>query len=395
MKELKFKNLNTSQLLPVLLIVINFAILFQSIFLPPKVSPIDGVISTRYNNYLIFKHSFFHLFENLNLYIHHLEKHQDLFKYSPTFALLMGPFTVFPDTVGLLLWNLLNTFVLYFAIHRIPSLSPKAKVWIVLFVLFELITSLRNSQSNALIAGMLIYAFVFLEKNKTGTAILLIIGSAFIKIFGVVALLLVFLYPQKIRSAAYAVLWTTVLILLPVLFIPLPHLIQQYVNWGDLLQNDHSLSLGLSVMGWLQSWFNILGMAYKSEIVLVGAVLMCLPFLFVKRHAYYHFRLLALCSLLLWIVIFNHRAESPTFIIAAVGAAIWYFDKPANPFDTTLIVLTFILTVLSPTDLFPRYLRDNYVVPYVLKAVPCIFVWIRIWYLMITPGHWNQPSARS
>ena len=32
----------------------------------------------------------------------------------------------------------------------------------------------------------------------------------------------------------------------------------------------------------------------------------------------------------------------------------------------------------SPTDLFPRYIRKEYVIRYSLKALPCLFAWLII-----------------
>lgn len=374
--------------LPAVLIIVNLVVATQSILLAPKAYIPDGLLYARYNNYLIFKNSFFNLVDNLNLYIPHEAKHHDLFKYSPTFALLMAPFALLPDYIGLFLWNSVNTFVLYLAVVRLPSFSNKVKTYIIVFLLLELVTSLQNLQSNALIAGMLILAFVSFEKGKPGLAVLLILGSAFIKVFGIVALLISIFYPGKIRTAAYVALWGIVLTILPALFIPFSHLAWQYENWMELLRNDHSISLGLSVMGWLESWFGVLGLAYKSEIVLLGAVLLTAPFLLYKRHLHYPYRLWCLCLILIWIVIFNHRAESPTFIIATAGAAIWYFSRPVKQVaDHLLIALVFLFTILSPTDFFPESIRHDYVTPYVLKAVPCIFVWFRIWYLVIFRGH--------
>jgi hypothetical protein len=46
--------------------------------------------------------------------------------------------------------------------------------------------------------------------------------------------------------------------------------------------------------------------------------------------------------------------------------------------DIILVALVFLFTVLSPTDLFPDALRKSLVEPYVLKAVPCIFIWVKI-----------------
>jgi hypothetical protein len=52
--------------------------------------------------------------------------------------------------------------------------------------------------------------------------------------------------------------------------------------------------------------------------------------------------------------------------------------------DIILVALVFIFTVLSPTDLFPDSLRKSLVVPYILKAAPCIFVWVMIQAELIT-----------
>ena len=41
---------------------------------------------THYNNFLIFKNSFFHLVENKNLYEYYFTEYAGLYKYSPTFV---------------------------------------------------------------------------------------------------------------------------------------------------------------------------------------------------------------------------------------------------------------------------------------------------------------------
>ena len=77
-------------------------------------------------------------------------------------------------------------------------------------------------------------------------------------------------------------------------------------------------------------------------------------------------------------VIFNHKAESPTFVIAMAGVAIWFVMSPKNWANYTLLVLAFVFTSLSPTDIFPKTIRDNIVNPYCLKGVACIAVWLKI-----------------
>jgi hypothetical protein len=118
---------------------------------------------------------------------------------------------------------------------------------------------------------------------------------------------------------------------------------------------------------------------YKGAVLIMGLVLLLFPLLFVRYFISFEFRLWYFASLLIWLVIFNHRAESPTYIIAAAGAALWYFqkEKPAR-METGMMILLFVLTILSPTDLFPRYLRNEFVVPYSLKALPCVIVYLKI-----------------
>ncbi len=169
--------------------------------------------------------------------------------------------------------------------------------------------------------------------------------------------------------------------LVPLVVVRPESLLFQYNNWLRLLAGDHDASYGMSVMGWLQTWFGLT--LNKMLVVLVGAIVFCLPLLRFRSYGDLTFRLLFLASILIWIVIFNHKAESPTFVIAMCGVGIWYFTQPSSRLHLALVILAFVFTSLSPTDIFPRYLREQLVVPYVLKAVFCIFIWFRIVYQML------------
>ena len=95
------------------------------------------------------------------------------------------------------------------------------------------------------------------------------------------------------------------------------------------------------------------------------------------------FRYLTLVSVLIWVVIFNHKAESSTFIIAMTGVSMWFITGKKNTLYIALFVFAYILTTLSPTDIFPRFLREACVKPYALKALPCVLIWIKLVYDMI------------
>lgn len=154
-----------------------------------------------------------------------------------------------------------------------------------------------------------------------------------------------------------------------------------------MLQADHAGSIGMSVAGWVESWFGFT--PNKTAITLGGVVVFCLTYLNQKAWKVQGFKLLMLASALLWVVIFNHKAESPTFIIAVAGVAIWYFNQPKSTLNTILLALVFVFTCLSPTDLFPPDIRNSFVTPYQLKVLPCILVWLKIVYDQLTYKHLN------
>src|SRR3977135_2266222 len=57
------------------------------------------------NNFLIYRAATENLLRGSDLYVAYPERHFDLFKYSPTFALAFWPFAVAPTLPSLLLWN--------------------------------------------------------------------------------------------------------------------------------------------------------------------------------------------------------------------------------------------------------------------------------------------------
>ncbi|MGZ4156599.1 MAG: glycosyltransferase family 87 protein, partial [Bacteroidia bacterium] len=347
MKE-KNKIFSTKIITAGILLLIVIVISVINVFQKPVTFSSGVGLHTHYNNFLIFRQSFFHLKDNKDLYQLYPNEHWDLYKYSPAFALLMAPFAYLPDALGLIMWNALNVFVLFFAIWKLPFKSDKTRLFAFGFILIELITSIQNSQSNGLIAGLIVLAFVFLEKKNIALASLFIVLTIFIKIFGLVALALFIFYPNKLKATIYTIAWILLLAALPLLIVSVTQLSFLYHSWLSLLQDDHSASLGISVAGWLYTWF---GIESKNSIVIIGVFLFCLPLINYRFFNELRFKLFYLSSILIWIIIFNHKAESPTFVIAVSGIAIWFFSQKMKTENLILLILAFILTVLSPTDL--------------------------------------------
>ena len=353
----------------------------QSILLT-KAHPAPGEWPyTLYNNYIIFKQSFFHLIHRQDLYIAYYSEYWDLYKYSPAFALFFGGLSVLPDAIGLFLWNVLNAGILVIAIYQVPKINTRYKSLMLLTVAIEMLTSLQNSQSNTLLVGLLILAFCMMEKGNLGLATLFITLTVFIKLFGIIAFVLFLFYPKKGKAILYTLGWFILFTCIPGVFIGFDQLLFLYKSWFKMLAEDHSANTGYSVLGWLKTWFSL--EPNKLLILGIGFVLLLLPFIKVKKYADYSFRLMMMVSVLIWTVIFNHRAESPTFIIAMAGIVIWFFSQVPKKENIILLVLAIIFTCLSPSDIFPKHIRDNFFEVYVIKAVPCILIWCKIIYELL------------
>ncbi|MBK7763149.1 MAG: DUF2029 domain-containing protein [Bacteroidetes bacterium] len=359
-----------------LMLIAAIAVSLKSYFAPFKTFGSDIHVYTNFNNYLIFKQSFYHLINGQDLYCLYPNEQWDLFKYSPAFSLFFSGFAILPDWLGLSLWNILNAMVLVGGVYLLPRFTLLQKGIVLLLVFVELITSMQNSQSNALMAGLLIMCFALLEKKQYFWATFCIVCSVYIKIFGLVGFLLFLFYPNKLKQIAYVLFWVLFFTFIPLFVIDYKQLTFLYTSWAHMLSHDFSNSIGFSVAGWLQSWFNFT--PNKGILTLVGAAILCIPFIKYKYYRSLRFRMLALCSILIWIVIFNHKAESPTFIISMMGVSIWFMMSWQTMIDKTLLVLAIVFTSLSVTDLFPAIIRTDFMVPFVIKVVPCILIWIRI-----------------
>jgi hypothetical protein len=347
-----------------------------------------------YNNYLIFKNAFLHLFSHLDLYVQYPDEKTDFYLYSPTFAALMAPFALLPDWLGIIFWCFLNSIAIYFALALFPFSDIRARGIVLLLIFFEFITSQQNLQTNPLVAALIVLAFISFERQKVFLAALFIMLSFYIKIYGIAAAVLFLLYPGKLRFILSMAFWGITLGALPLIFVSPSELVTLYESWYQLTSTFHensainmtssvsSAELALSVMNWLKIWFRLDLPALYIQIA--GTALLLIPFVKLKMYESRNFRILLLCSVLIWAVIFNHIAESASYMVAMVGVSIWFASQEKSRGVIILLVLAFIFTSLSPTDLFPKYVRVHLVKPYLLKGVPCMLIWLYIQYQLLT-----------
>jgi Glycosyltransferase family 87 len=331
------------------------------------------------NNYHIFKGVFWHSYEQVNLYAKYPNEYFDVNHYGPFFSIIITPFAVLPNVLGCSLWCLLNAYILYYAIMQLPF-NHKGKMIILLLSALEMATSLHNVQANPMVCSWLIFAFVLTEKKKDFWATAFIAAGFLMKIYGIVGLLFFVFSKKKFTFSWSFVFWMAVFFVLPMMISSPSFVIQSYQDWYHNIaekngENLVSLMQNISVMGMLQRIFQIQN-DINLYVLAPAAVLLLLPLLRLNQYKYLLFRLTYLCLLLITIVVFSTGAESATFVIAFVGVAIAFVAYPKNKLTIGLLIFALLLTSLSPTDLFPKYVREHFIRPYSLKALPCFIVWV-------------------
>jgi len=329
----------------------------------------------RIHNFEIFRQSFYNLIDQGDIYVRYPKLWLDYYKYSPAFALLIAPISILPKYLGVIAWNLVNTIPLFFAVSKLDFESKK-KAFILWIIFVELVTSIQNCQSNGIYTALFVFTFILLENKRSFWAALIVALLVYIKIFGGIAAILFIFYPGRFKFLLYLTFWFAVLALFPLLVVSPDQLLFLYERWYNLLTRDALTLYGLSVMGVVKTWFGLNISNLLS--ILGGLVLLALPLLRISKYNNSDFRRLFLSSLLIWTVIFNHKAESPMFVIAVTGVAIWYVLQKSTLISKSLLWFTLVVTSLSSTDIFPAVIRDGIIQPYLLKAIPCIVVWIAI-----------------
>jgi Glycosyltransferase family 87 len=340
-----------------------------------------------YNNYKIFAYVYRHTVQKLPLYVEYPAQYFDSNHYGPFFSIIIGPFAVLPDGVGIVLWNLFNTTLLIFGVFKLP-IKEIYKVAIAWIITNEMITALLSVQFNVGLTGLLLLGFVFLEKQKLFYASIAILIGFLVKLYGIVLLAFFFFIKQKFKFIGVFIIVAIAFFFAPLLITDFAFLKMSYNDWFHALiyKSSYNESISnmanISFMGFMKKVFGI--QIHVLVAVAFGASMLGLILLRKSQYGSLTYKLLLFSDLLLCLVLFNTNVESPTFIIAFVGIAIWFILVEKSNLNLFLFIFAMILTSFSPTDIFPKFLREQYVQPYALKVLPCIFIWIDITRRLLT-----------
>ena len=362
------------------------------------VAGLTKIAPHRHNNFLIFRGVFWHTIQKLSLYDFYPTEYNDHNHYGPIFSLVIAPFAVVPDAIGLLAWLVVLALGMYYAVRRLP-LEEGRQIFLYWFCAHELLTALQMQQFNIAIAAIIIGSFAAIEKGREVTAAFLIVLGTFVKLYGVVGLAFFFFVKRKPRFILALIGWSVVCFVAPMLISSPEYVVGQYVEWYERLaakngENTFSLMQNISLLGMIRK---ISGSASYSDllVILPGLALFGLPYLRFGQYRHLAFRYAILSSVLLFVVLFSTGSESSTYIIPFAGIALWYTTSPwkRSGWDVALLVFAFVLSSLSPSDLFPRSLREAYVLPYALKALPPTLIWLRLSYELLTRDYAPSKTA--
>ncbi len=351
---------------------------------------------SKYNNFILFRQVFWHSIHQTNLYTEYPLEYFDTNHYGPLFSVVIAPFVLVPAPVGVFFWCMANAAILLYAIRQLP-LSFKNQNIILLIGTVEMMTSIENVQFNCIMTSWIILSYVLVQKEKDFWAAFFIVAGTLVKLYGIAGIFFFLFSKHKREFILSFIFWLGTLFLLPMVISSFSFVIHSYQDWYHSLIEKNSKNItdgggkiNLSVMGLIKRIFNI---ELSNKIVLIPAALLYLiPLARFNQYKNIEFRLHYLALLLIGVVIFSTSAESATYIIAMVGAGIWFVIAKKNPLNITILILALIITSLSATDLFPRTIKVAYIFAYGLKALPCFLIWICLLYSLTTKNFLKEKS---
>jgi hypothetical protein len=234
--------------------------------------------------------------------------------------LVIAPFALLPDSIGVLLWLLVSAVLLYFAVRKLPEAK---NIFILWFVAHELLTSLYMQQFNVAVVALILLTFIFIKNEKEPWAALMIMIGTFVKLYGIVGLAFFFFVKNKTKFVVSLAIWAVVLFVAPMLISSPEFIIQQYQDWWFSLSeknalNQLSLSQNVSFLGMIRKISgNVL---YSDLLILVpGLVLFALPYLRINQYKHIGFQNFIVASVLMFTVLFSTGSESSTHIMWQFG----------------------------------------------------------------------------
>lgn len=268
---------------------------------------------------------------------------QDGYRYSPTFAILVTPFAVFPDRIGGVLWRVFNVAALlgslaWMARSFLPGgLSLRHYAWLLLLVMPLSLQSINNGQANLVVIASMIGFVAAIREERWNLACLLMALAFVIKVYPVaLAMVFLVLYPRQLSWRLPLALIAS--LLLPFLFQRPEYVVDQYEKWISLVRSEDRSNIGLEHMYrdlWLLIHLYGLPISRQAYTLIqaaagAGIAILCwrrqrqgwdLPELFTS----------ALGLVMAWMMLLGPATESSSFVLLAPSLAWSVLESLRSP----------------------------------------------------------------
>jgi hypothetical protein len=166
-----------------------------------------------------------------------------IYRYSPTVAALLVPFSLIPDPPGEILWRLVGEALFLGALVwwlRAVAPRPLTSAQTAMFFLLVfpmMVHNLNNGQANLHVIGLLLVAVAASADERWNLAAVMIALATFLKIYPIaVGLLLVAIYPRRLTGRLFLALLIGAL--LPFALQRPDYVLEQYQDWFRFLRLD-------------------------------------------------------------------------------------------------------------------------------------------------------------
>ncbi|MBO6192272.1 MAG: DUF2029 domain-containing protein [Prevotella sp.] len=372
---------------------------YRTIFVLWVLMCIIVAITKSYNsdgNYRIFIGVWNHTIEQLPLFDHYPLEYDDMNHYGPFFALVIAPFAWMNRYAGMAFWMLFLSMFLYVSVRK-SDFTKYQQLFVFWFCSHELLNALFLQQYNIAITAGVLLTFTMIERKQDFWAAFFIMLGTMIKLYGIVGLAFFFFSKNKLALVLSCLFWGVVMFVAPMAVSSPEYIIQQYYEWYIALveKNADNINVLAGNMADLSTNISLLGMVRRTTqivtysdlwLIIPGIIAFLIPYLRISQYKYVAFRQTLLASVLMFTVLFSTGSENSTYIIAFAGVALWYCCAPwkRSKWDIALMVVVFIISSLSPGDLFPKAIYRGLIQPYALKALPVTIVWFKLCYEMYT-----------
>ena len=341
------------------------------------------VFAGKMNTWNIYRSVFWHFVKHDDIYKAYPAEFGDQYQYSPSFPALLAPFASLTNYVGYFVWNNVSMLLIPFLIFKFRYFSLKQKAIVCYIGLVEMLVCLQGTQTNVMIANLILLSFLSFENKQQWLAAFALAAGIYIKVFPIVAVSLFLLYPDKIKFLFKFFVAIVILGALPLLIFSPAELGIMYSKWFIIMKEDPGVIPGsISLTGVMQAYFNISDSS-KLIVQLIGVAIFCLMYIRTNLFKEYYYRIYFLCSILIWVALFNHVSEITTYSIAICGVGFWFIhQKQTRTMKLFMLLFVLVATVLS-IDPIPRFII-NYIYEHSLKTVPFAIIWFLILYQMLT-----------